>query len=238
MLKLSKDRKVTNLVSPNGKVAKIANTFGLPAGRKYSCPGATKVCEKICYAGKLEKIYTGISAVLLHNWNLLKDANEQEMYNLLDSMVSGFVKECDKKKAEKKFRIHWDGDFFNQLYVNAWRRVILAHPEVEFWVYTRVPAAAESLRDIKNLSLYFSCDSENKDIGLELSRRFPTIRLAMLANKFDDGLAILKQNGTKGTKCPENNKKIPLISKGGSACISCGLCPNGRGNVVFSISKK
>ena len=37
----SKDRKVANAVTPNGKQASIANTFGLPAGKNYSCPGAT-----------------------------------------------------------------------------------------------------------------------------------------------------------------------------------------------------
>ena len=33
MLKRSKDRKVANAVSPNGKTPTIANTFGLPAGK-------------------------------------------------------------------------------------------------------------------------------------------------------------------------------------------------------------
>lgn len=238
MLKLSKDRKVTNLVSPNGKTAKIANTFGLPAGKNYSCPGATKVCEKVCYAGKLEKIYKGVAATLLHNWNLLKDASGDDMASLLDAMVCGFIRECEKKGAEKLFRIHWDGDFFKPEYTRAWRRVILSHPDVKFWVYTRVPDAVAILHDTPNLSLYFSCDSENKTIGLGLLSKYPKIKLAILGENFDNGLETLKNSGTKGAKCPENNKKIPLISKGGSACISCGLCVNGRGNVVFSISKK
>ena len=56
-LKRSNDRKVANAVSPNGKTATIANTFGLPAGKAYSCPGETPTCKKVCYAGKLEKIY-------------------------------------------------------------------------------------------------------------------------------------------------------------------------------------
>ncbi len=56
-LKRSNDRKVANAVSKNGKTPAIANTFGLPAGRDYSCPGATSVCESVCYAGKLEKLY-------------------------------------------------------------------------------------------------------------------------------------------------------------------------------------
>ena len=58
-LKRSNDRKVANLVTKNGKQAAIANTFGLPAGKEFSCPGATSVCESVCYAGKLEKIQKG-----------------------------------------------------------------------------------------------------------------------------------------------------------------------------------
>ena len=67
-LKRSNDRKVANAVSPNGKTPTIANTFGLPAGKNFSCPGATSVCESVCYAGKLEKVYKGVKATLLHNW--------------------------------------------------------------------------------------------------------------------------------------------------------------------------
>ena len=52
-LKRSNDRKVANAVSPNGKTPTIANTFGLPAGKAFSCPGETSVCSKVCYAGKL-----------------------------------------------------------------------------------------------------------------------------------------------------------------------------------------
>ena len=40
-LKRSNDRKVANAVSPNGKTPTIANTFGLPAGKAFSCPGRT-----------------------------------------------------------------------------------------------------------------------------------------------------------------------------------------------------
>src|SRR5215217_2968314 len=66
-LRRSADRKVTNLPSPNGKTAKIANSFGLPAGHAYSCPGATATCERVCYAGKLEKLYKGVREVLVGN---------------------------------------------------------------------------------------------------------------------------------------------------------------------------
>ena len=236
-LKRSNDRKVTNAVSPNGKTATIANTFGLPAGKAYSCPGETPTCKKVCYAGKLEKIYKGVRDNLLHNWDLLKDANQDTMQLLLMDMIADFKKDCDKRNAEKLFRIHWDGDFFNDTYTNAWKETILNHPDVQFWVYTRVESAAGILKDITNLSLYYSTDDDNKSIAQGLSNQ--GIKLAYLSQTFAQGKEdMLNLIGKSGVKCPENNKKLPLISSEGSACVRCGQCVYERNDILFSASKK
>jgi hypothetical protein len=237
-LKRSNDRKVANAVSPNGKTATIANTFGLPAGKNYSCPGATSVCEKVCYAGKLEKVYKGVRENLIHNWNLLKDADHDTMENLLQDMLNDFKSDCDKRNAPKLFRIHWDGDFFNDTYAFAWKHIILNNPDIKFWVYTRVASAANILKDIDNLSLYYSTDSENKDIAIKLNKD-TGIKLAYLADTFAIGQADMKEMiGKVGAKCPENKKAIPLISKEGSACVVCSLCIDNKANIVFSAKKK
>ena len=238
MLRRSMDRKVTNAVSPNGKTATIANTFGLPAGIDFSCPGQTATCAKVCYAGKLEKIYKGVRDVLLNNWNLLKDADHDTMEALLEEMIVDFNKDCEKRSAEKLFRIHWDGDFFNDTYAFAWKHVILNHPEIQFWVYTRVESAALILKGIDNLSLYYSTDADNKDTGIKLNKE-NGIRLAYLAETFAIGQADMKAMiGKVGAKCPENKKAIPLISKEGSACVSCSLCVYSKADIVFSAKKK
>ena len=234
----SKDRKVTNKVTPNGKQAKIANTFGLPAGKAFSCPGETSVCRKICYAGKLEKIFPGVLSVLVENWKLLKDADFDTMVSLLQSMIDDFRKDCEKHDAEKLFRIHWDGDFFNEIYTLAWAYVIKSNTDIDFWVYTRVASAVDILHSIDNLSLYFSTDTENQEIGFQLEKKYPRLKLAVLTQDFNSGLELCKANNIKAVKCPENNKKIPLISQKGSACVSCKLCVDNKNNVLFSISKK
>ena len=167
-LKRSNDRKVANLVTKNGKQAAIANTFGLPAGKAFSCPGATSVCESVCYAGKLEKLFKRVKANLLHNWALLKDSDQLTMETLLTEMINEFREDCVKKNAPMLFRIHWDGDFFNDEYTNAWKSVILNNPDIQFWVYTRVKSAALILKDVSNLSLYFSADSENVKTAIDL----------------------------------------------------------------------
>jgi len=219
-LKRSNDRKVANLVTKNGKQAAIANTFGLPAGKEFSCPGATSICESVCYAGKLEKLFKGVKVNLLHNWELLKDEDLQGMYTLLSEMVAEFKSECVKKSAPMLFRIHWDD------------------PDVQFWVYTRVKSAALILKDISNLSLYYSTDDDNKEIAHDLKLN-EGIRLAYLGKTFAVTESTMKElTGKPGAKCPENMKSIPLISNAGSACVSCGLCVYGKADVRFSASKK
>ncbi len=237
-LKRSFDRKVANAVSPNGKTATIANTFGLPAGKAFSCPGATSVCESVCYAGKLEKLFKGVKANLLHNWDLVKDADHDTIEELLTDMINDFRADCVKKDAPLLFRIHWDGDFFNDTYTFAWKHVILNNPDIQFWVYTRVKSAAVMLKNIDNLSLYYSTDSDNKSIGIGLKTDHG-IRLAYLAKNFAIGQADMKElTNRPGAKCPENNKQIPLISKQGSACVSCSLCVYSKSDIIFSASKK
>ena len=239
MLKRSNDRKVTNLVSKNGKTPAIANTFGLPAGKAFSCPGATSICESVCYAGKLEKVYKGVRDVLMHNWNLLKDADEPTMVDLIEDMIADFRKDCEKKNAKLLFRIHWDGDFFNDTYARAWQYVILQNSDIQFWVYTRVKSAALILDNIANLSLYYSTDDENKDIAHDLRKTGTKIRLAYLGKTFAVTENTMKELiGKPGAKCPENNKSIPLISTNGSACVSCGLCVYGKADIRFSATKK
>jgi hypothetical protein len=234
----SKDRKVANAVTPNGKQASIANTFGLPAGKNYSCPGATSVCESVCYAGKLEKVFPTVKKNLLHNWELLRNADMDTMLLLIDEMIVDFVNDCDRRNAPKQFRIHWDGDFFNDTYAYAWKTVISNHPDIQFWVYTRVKSAALILNDVSNLSLYYSTDSENKTIGIDLKVNHG-VSLAYLAKNFLIGQEDMKElTGKPGAKCPENKKAIPLISQKGSACATCKLCIYEKSDIVFSATKK
>lgn len=238
MLRRSKDRKVTNAVSPNGKTPTIANTFGLPSGKAYSCPGATSVCEKICYAGNLERIYKGVKEILVDNWNQLKDATQPQMEALLYQMIDEFDKDCDKRNAQKLFRIHWDGDFFNSTYTMAWKNVILAFPGIQFWVYTRSDFAVPILSDVDNLSLYFSADDDNWQLAEKL-KEDNGVKLAYLAENFAMGKErMLSITPKSAIPCPENAKKIKLISDKGSACVTCGQCVFARNDILFSRSKK
>jgi hypothetical protein len=234
----SKDRKVANQVNAGGKQPTMANTFGLPSGKAFSCPGATSVCEKICYAGNLERVFKGVRNVLTANWEQVKDANYLEMYNLISEMISEFKTEAIKRNAELLFRIHWDGDFFNVDYTNAWADVIKANTDVQFWAYTRSDFAIPLLIGIDNLSLYFSADEANKDLAFQLKEEYG-VKLAYLAKDFATGKADFETIQDKSAiPCPENNKKISLISTKGSACVMCSQCVFNRNDILFSASKK
>jgi hypothetical protein len=236
-LKRSNDRKVTNRVDTKGVSSLLKNTFGLPSGIAYSCRGETPTCKRVCYAGKLEKLYPSVRALLLHNWLLLKDADEDTMVSLLDDMIQSFNKDCAKyPSVDKIFRIHWDGDFFSDEYTTAWATVIQRHPSIQFWVYTRVESSARILQGINNLSLYYSTDRDNESIGISL--RAIGIKLAYLEDTFETGGIRLKViTGKVGAMCPENKGVIPLISTIGSACGVCRLCVDNKTDIRFSITK-
>jgi hypothetical protein len=230
----SNDRKVANAVSPNGKTPTIANTFGLPSGRDYSCGSQTDFCGSICYAGKLEKIYKGVSRILLNNFDALKATDFGGMVELLTDMIADFRADCVKRGAPMLFRIHWDGDFFSGVYTAAWNEVIRRNPDIQFWVYTRVAPAALYLHNGQhtNLGLYFSADPDNINTAKVLSAK--GIKIAYVDRSFAEG----KTEFPSATRCPENNRAIELISDKGSACARCGLCVFGRKDVLFSTTKR
>lgn len=246
MLTRSKDRKVTNAVSPNGKTPTIANAFGLPAGRGFACPSATSFCERICYAGKLEKIYKGVKNILVRNFEELLYADYlygvSGMSELLTEMVTEFVKDCDKRNAPKLFRIHWDGDFFSRDYASAWALTMALFPDVEFWVYTRSFTdemnVVDILANIPNLVLYLSADPVNIETANKVAGEFPGVFIATVADTFAEAKETIIDASRKSYNCPENGKRIPLISTKGSACVTCGVCVKGRGDVLFSVKKR
>lgn len=240
-LRRSKDRKVANVANRAGKQAAMANAFGLPAGKAYSCPGATAICEKVCYAGRLEGIFPSMRALLEHNWQILSNADYGTMVDELDEMVKGFIAECDKRQVAKAFRIHWDGDFFSRTYASAWANVIRRNPSVTFWVYTRSFTnrlnVIDLIADIPNLAVYLSVDSENAEWAPVIIAEYPRIRIAALAETMADAADVItdiRDGNLPGAKCPELIGALPMIDTKGGACFTCQLCPKGKADIRFS----
>lgn len=235
MLKRSHDRKTTARVNTAGTQSLLKNAFSLPSGTAYSCPGATKVCETVCYAGKLEKQYPAFRELALHNWNLLKDASLAEMVELLREMIAEFSQECAKHNISKVFRWHADGDIFSADYAMTINKIAYMFPDVQFWIYTRSFEFVSYINGIPNLSVYLSVDSENEDAALYVKETYKGVRLAYLAETHEQGKEfMLTETGKPGAICPENAKRIPLITKDGGACVTCGLCIFGKADIRFA----
>ncbi|AYB70848.1 hypothetical protein SEA_YABOI_270 [Streptomyces phage Yaboi] len=238
-LKRTNDRKTTVRANKAGKQSLIKNAFSLPSGKAFSCPGATGVCETICYAGRIEKQYPAFLAVAMHNWELLKDASLAEMISLLGEMIGEFVTECEKHNVPRLFRWHADGDIFSAAYAEAIETTCLAFPDVHFWIYTRSFEYVGFITSIPNLSVYLSVDKENLNAGLLCAADNPGVKLAYLGETFNEGKEILETlTGVPGGMCPENAKRIPLITEKGGACVTCGLCIFGKADIRFSRTKK
>lgn len=234
-LKRTADRKTANLANVKGSNPLIKNAFSLPSGKAFSCPGATEVCETVCYAGKLERQYPGVRNLVLHNWELLRKATPGRMIELLSDMIGDFVSDCEKKNAPKVFRWHADGDIFSSEYAFALAETCKAFPDVQFWIYTRSFGYVAYLENVPNLSVYLSVDSENKEAALGTKEIYPFVRLAFLSDSFEKGKEfMLTETGKPGAICPENAKRIPLITEKGGACLSCGLCVFGKADIRFS----
>lgn len=243
-LRASTDRKTANSVTPNGKTPRIPNAFGLLSGADNSCPGQTKACEAVCYAGRLEMLFPAFGKVMAHNWNAVKDASITDIVDSLDALLIDFEAKSDKWNAPKSFRIHHDGDFFSDDYAKAWAIVIRRHPDVSFWAYTRSftpdTQIVHILADIPNLSLYISVDENNAEYAEAVLKAWPTVKAATLTDTFDNGKAMMRNIGRDkpGAACPELKGSLPLITVNGGACITCGLCPNSKADIRFASKGK
>jgi|SRR6478609_8844768 len=242
-LRLSTDRKTTPSANKAGTQANVSNAFGLLSGREFSCPGQTAACEAVCYAGKLENIFKGFRAVMESNWNAVKDASANDIARSLNHLIGEFRIAANKRGASLDFRIHHDGDFFSRAYARAWSAVILSNPDVNFWAYTRSFTPGNNVVDIlagiPNLTLYLSVDEGNAEWVDEIISEHPDILIATLTDTAAEGAAMMGEwRNRPGAACPEVMGRIPLITVNGGACISCGLCPNGKADIRFAAKGK
>lgn len=159
-----------------------------------TCPGASDWCKKNCYAQRIAGLVLGVYQLNTANGSNVPD------------LPSGTT----------LVRIHVSGDFDSFDYVEKWRLIAEAHPETQFWAYTRswrteLLPELEKFRKLPNVQLFASTDEsipENPPVGW---------RVAWI-----DG-----DPRAKGMKCPEE-----LGTK--QDCEQCKYCFMGKkGDVIF-----
>lgn len=126
----------------NAKLDGAIFTFSLPAG--HSCPFARACLSKAdritglitdgpdtefrCYAVPTEARATNVRDARWHNFELLRRSSLSEMVDIILASLTpyaGYV------------RLHDSGDFFSQLYFDAWCRVAQERPRTLFYAYTK-----------------------------------------------------------------------------------------------------
>lgn len=137
----------------NTKLVRGEVIFDLPAG--HSCPFARE-CKAMaapdggslkdgphtrfrCYAASVELVYKNVRNLRWENFETLKGRSKAELIDLITfNLPSGYL-----------YRIHSSGDFFSQVYFDAWLEVAKAFPERIFYAYTKaIPFWIKRLQDI------------------------------------------------------------------------------------------
>jgi hypothetical protein len=185
-----------------------------------TCPGATKLCKKKCYARSFKRF--GLEVRYGENLEL---ANKPDF-------VPHIVQEINDCLA-RVVRIHCSGDFYSAAYVRKWIQIVQQCPSVAFYGYTKswaIPKmypALNALRMLPNMELWWSCDRECVDKGV------PEGRIAYMSENdqdvpVKDSVDLVfrcKRNTVRkrmaGARvCPKENGDPPF----GMTCQSCRLC--------------
>ena len=106
-----------------------------------------KYAEHRCFSATNEAAFPTVFNDRKHNTDLLQACkSEDEIYNLLDFSI---------RKSFDPFRIHIGGEFYNQMYFNAWCKFASDNPYRIFYAYTKsLPYWINRLGEIpSNLSL-------------------------------------------------------------------------------------
>ena len=102
----------------------------LPDGRTYNtCPSAG-ICAQACYAR--HGTYT---------WPVVRAKHQANLMYVLDDLTAwqdAMVAELGAAKFRDAWiRIHDSGDFFSDTYLQAWLGICRAHPDTNFYAYTK-----------------------------------------------------------------------------------------------------
>ena len=202
------------------------NTFGLKTGKLEdggTCPGATEGeggCLGICYACTTSRIYKNYKKVEDYNTDILMRADYDLKVEVIRNTVMKFLLNGGNKK--QYFRLHMGGDFFNEEYTRAWAYVMKEWPSVKFWGYTRSLFALPILAEVKNMSVYLSCDPVNKEEVLkayEPYKDYPNVGIAWMGNNFPEELI----SDREYLACPAVKGQVKSTKDYG-ACSRCRAC--------------
>lgn len=198
--------------STSSKVSlKENNSFSLPAGPKFTCPGATKACIS-CYATKHRHHFPNVQTKLANNLLLIRKFKKNKANK---AVVKSLLKIIPK--TAKLYRIHESGDFMSDWYIKVWSEVVRLRPDVKFWAYTRsFHLNFTPLTKYSNFTLWASTDQYNEKEAKAFVKRFKKSGTKHAYGPWDHNKEVPKNS----VVCPATNNRMKLEG----ACEKCMLC--------------
>jgi hypothetical protein len=145
--------------------------WNLPA--VTTCPYATELCKKSCYARKAERLYPQVLPS--------RELNYQESLkpSFVQDMIDHIQYQLDRPKNKGKkcyFRIHESGDLFSLDYFIRWTYIASCFPEVQFLAYTKSIAYiylyhANGYKVPNNLIIRFSVWDDTNQMDIEIAKK-------------------------------------------------------------------
>lgn len=138
-----------------------------------TCPWATALCKRFCYARKSERCYPQVLPARRDNTTAAKSASfAQDMIDILHIMTAR------TKKQHIVVRIHESGDFFNKQYAMAWLEIaqhFSNDPRFVFMAYTKSFTYFDDVELPENFHLRASiwADTDAAQIALVLKNNWP-----------------------------------------------------------------
>ncbi|MCH5138472.1 hypothetical protein JMF89_14855 [Clostridiaceae bacterium UIB06] len=177
MKKIVRGKTILTLSTGNKKLVGDENNafliWNLPAIK--TCPYATKLCKKFCYAKKAENVYPNVLPSRSENLQDTKNDNFiEDMINTIEYYLNKRSRKDGNKMTKEKnvyFRIHESGDFYSQEYFDKWIIIARFFPEVNFLAYTKsVIFVKNSKLDIpSNFTVRFSVWDDTKEDQIQMA---------------------------------------------------------------------
>lgn len=218
-----------NIHFSNGNLVSKANeevaflTFSLPS--RTTCPFATEMCKKRCYAKKNETFKTVRASRERNLEETKKETFIPDVIEILENNLS-----AKRHKNKKLFiRIHTSGDFYNEEYMKKWIEIsnyFKNNDRIFFQAYTKsvryikniLNSESLSIKDINIHFCYSIWEDTNKD-DIEIAKEF-NLQTYTALNK-DDFLI-------------QSQDKSKFLCK--SDCCNCQECYKNDGqNVIIKI---
>ena len=199
----------------NGRVSFLI--WNIPA--IITCPYATELCKRFCYAMKAEKQYKTAKQSRKDHFEISRNAD------FVERMIYTILVELDRPANKNKkvvFRIHESGDFYNKAYVEKWLEIMRYFENdhrIVFVAYTKSVKYFDGVNLPANFCLLASVWSDTTPANLEIIKR----------NNFRIYTAY------KGLEL-ENALKSGFSKCGCIDCAACGKCWNNyTSNIVVEI---